>query len=75
MRRYEISDADWTRIEPLLKGRTGDVGRSGAAWRDLPERYGPWNSVFRCFASGAGPSRATGRQSLKPYMTLTWTGR
>ncbi len=58
VRRYEISDADWKRIEPLLKGKEGDVGRSGndnrlfinavvwvarsgAAWRDVPERYGP----------------------------------
>ena len=23
--------------------------RSGAAWRDLPERYGPWSSVYSRF--------------------------
>lgn len=22
------------------------LARSGAAWRDLPERYGPWTSVY-----------------------------
>ncbi len=25
------------------------IARSGAAWRDLPERYGPWGTVFQRF--------------------------
>ena len=25
------------------------VARSGAAWRDCPERYGAWSSVYRRF--------------------------
>ena len=28
MRRYEISDENWNRIEPLLPGKPGDPGRT-----------------------------------------------
>ena len=34
--------------------------RAGAPWRDLPERYGNWISVFR--RSSAGAHRACGRR-------------
>ena len=62
MRRREISDADWARVQPLLPARPGPaaldrlflnavlwIGKTGAPWRDLPERFGPWNSVWRRF--------------------------
>ena len=26
------------------------IARAGAPWRDLPEDFGPWNSVYRRFA-------------------------
>ena len=25
------------------------VVRTGAPWRDLPERFGPWKSIYHCF--------------------------
>jgi putative transposase len=66
MRRYELSDEEWKRIEHLLPGKEGDPGahsqdnrrfvnaviwiaRTSAPWRDLPERYGEWNSVYQRF--------------------------
>jgi len=68
MHRYELSDQQWARIEPLLPDRYhyGNAGHpfndhrplvnailwilhTGAPWRDLPERYGPWETVFDRF--------------------------
>lgn len=65
IRRYELSDEQWEAIAPLLPfARTGRPRRddrttlngifwklcSGAAWRDVPERYGPWRTVYDRFA-------------------------
>jgi transposase len=64
MGRGDTSDAQWKLIEPLLPrqkrgGKWNDhrrmfdgilwVLRTGAPWRDLPERYGPWGSVYHRF--------------------------
>ena len=24
---------------------------TGASWRDIPERYGKWNAIYKCFAN------------------------
>ena len=65
VRRYELTDAEWAVIEPLVPkpASTGRpqrparevlngifwILRSGSPWRDLPERYGPWQSTYHRF--------------------------
>jgi transposase len=64
MARYDLSDEEWRLVEPLLprpgrgKRRVDDrrvangifyVLRTGAPWRDLPERYGPYTTVYNRF--------------------------
>ena len=57
LRRYELNDDEWNRIVNLLPPEnTGKRGRprkcnarSGAPWCDLPERYGPWETVYSRF--------------------------
>jgi transposase len=65
VRRGEITDRAWLEIEPLLPeyGRSGGQWRdhrtvingilwklrTGSPWRDLPERYGPWQTCFDRF--------------------------
>ena len=31
------------------------IARTGAPWRDLPERFGNWNSIWRRFDRWAAP--------------------
>ena len=63
-RRHELTESEWARLAPLLPRRKAGKRRkddrlvingilwklaTGAPWRDLPERYGPWQSVYtRC---------------------------
>ena len=65
MRRNELSDEQWELIGDLLpvNGQRGGqwkdhrpilngifwIIRTGAPWGDLPERYGPWKTVYDRF--------------------------
>jgi transposase len=65
MKRHELSDEQWDAIKDLLPApkergrRPADprlmlngmlwIVRTGAAWRDLPERFGPWETVYGRF--------------------------
>ena len=64
IKRYEISDYPWNQIKHLfLTANTGRppkdnhkiinvvlwITQSVAAWRDLPERFGSWKTVYSRF--------------------------
>ena len=69
MHRHALTDEQWARVEPLLprrsQGRQSHRGdrlfvdavlyrtKTGVPWRDLPERFGPWKSVYNRFANWA----------------------
>ncbi|WP_407841337.1 IS5 family transposase [Streptomyces sp. DSM 116496] len=60
--RGDLSDAEWERLWPFLSVSNGRCGRwrdhrqvidgilhrvrTGVQWRDLPERFGPWKTVY-----------------------------
>jgi transposase len=67
MARFDLSDAEWGIVAPLLPGAEGKANgrprlddrkvlngiffvlRTGTPWRDLPERYGPYTTVYNRF--------------------------
>jgi transposase len=69
MNRHELTDEQWTRVEPLLpplySGRPGRtyhdhqrilngllwLAKTSVPWRDLPERFGPWQTAANCYSS------------------------
>lgn len=70
MARHELTDWQWEQIEDMMpevgvRGRPWNAHRTamngmfwilntGAPWRDLPERYGPWKSVYDRFRRWSG---------------------
>ena len=61
MARYDLSEAEWRLIAPLLPNKPRGVARvddrrvingifyvlrTGSPWRDLPERFGPYTTVY-----------------------------
>ncbi len=65
MKRHALSDAQWERIHDLFpeNGKRGQqwkdhrlmvdgilwAVKTGAQWRDVPERFGPWKTVYERF--------------------------
>ncbi|MFJ9804627.1 IS5 family transposase [Streptomyces wuyuanensis] len=64
VRRHELTDQEWELLAPLIpRAKTGRPRvedrrvingmvykiRTGISWRDLPERYGPWKTVYTRF--------------------------
>lgn len=61
---YELTDEQWEQIKDLFPvantGRPGKdnrimfnamiwIARTGAQWRQLPEYYGPWKTIYSRF--------------------------
>lgn len=62
--RHELTDAQWQTLAQALPNRRGPdaiIGdrafinailyraKTGCPWRDLPQRYGPWKTVYNRF--------------------------
>ena len=63
MHRHQLTDEQWSIVEPLVPKKHSRTGRTpadtrrmldgimwilrtGAPWRDLPERFGPYQTVY-----------------------------
>jgi transposase len=69
MHRHALTDDQWRRLQAVLpKQKAGPEAmrgdrlfieavlfraKTGLPWRDLPERFGPWKSVYNRFANWA----------------------
>ena len=72
MRRHELTDEEWEKLQPLVQFRLGRpslrgdrnfvnavvwIAKTGAPWRDLPERFGNWKTIFNRFSEWAKAGR------------------
>lgn len=68
MQRHEISEREWKAIRARWPQRRGPrveasdrafinavvwIAKTGAPWRDVPECYGPWKTIYNRFRSWA----------------------
>lgn len=68
MHRHELTDKQWSQLVSLLpitpgpQSKRGDRPflnavmwrlKTGAPWRDIPERYGSWKTIYNRFARWA----------------------
>lgn len=91
--RGELTEAAWRQIEPLLPANGGRGGqwsdhrtvinailwklRTGAPWRDLPERYGSWKTAHerlrRWTADGTWDKVFAAAQVRDDGIPVEWT--
>lgn len=73
MRRFELTDEQYALLEPYLPqsegpGRPWEEHRrilnglfwklsTGASWRDIPERYGPWETIYSRYTAWRSEGR------------------
>jgi|SRR4030095_8051690 transposase len=83
MSRHDLTDFEWRVIEPLLPNKPRGVPRvddrrvlngifwvlrSGAPWRDLPERYGPRTTCYGSALMSLRPRLQTFISIRMPWM-------
>jgi transposase len=70
LRRHDLTDAQWAVLESLMPAQPRQGHRwhdhrmiidgvfhrtrTGTAWRDLPERFGPWQTVYNRHRRSSG---------------------
>ncbi len=84
MARFDLTDFEWSVIEPILPNKPRGVPRvddrrvlngifwrlrTGAPWADIPERYGPHTTCVNRSTGGARRGFGTGFWKRFPRLT------